>query len=64
VLQKSEYRKFRKERYSSFDSGAGKEFEQGRLSLEDLRQYAMENGEPEVKSGRQEWLENIINRYI
>jgi xylose isomerase len=64
VLQKSEYRKFRTERYSSFDTGAGREFEQGRLSLEDLRQYAMENGEPEVRSGRQEWLENIINRYI
>jgi xylose isomerase len=64
VLEKSEYRKFRKERYASFDSGKGKEFEQGKLSLEDLRQYAIENGEPEVRSGRQEWLENIINRYI
>ena len=64
VLEKSEYKKFRKERYASFDSGKGKEFEQGKLSLEDLRQYAIENGEPEMKSGRQEWLENIINRYI
>lgn len=64
VLERSEYRKFRKERYASFDSGKGKEFEQGKLSLEDLRQYAIENGEPEIRSGRQEWLENIINRYI
>lgn len=64
VLEKSEYKKFRKERYASFDSGRGKEFEQGKLSLEDLRRYAIENGEPEVRSGRQEWLENIINRYI
>src|SRR5689334_19369336 len=64
ILQKSEYRKFRKERYASFDSGTGKEFEQGKLSLEDLRQYAIEQGEPQVRSGRQEWLENIINRYI
>lgn len=64
ILEKSEYKKFRKERYASFDSGKGKEFEQGKLSLEDLRQYAIENGEPEMKSGRQEWLENIINRYI
>lgn len=64
VLEKSEYRQFRKERYSSFDSGKGKEFEQGKLSLEDLRSYAIENGEPEIRSGRQEWLENIINRYI
>jgi xylose isomerase len=64
VLEKSEYRKFRKERYASFDTGKGKEFEQGKLGLEDLRQFAIEKGEPEVKSGRQEWLENIINRYI
>jgi xylose isomerase len=64
ILEKSEYLKFRKERYASFDSGKGKEFEAGKLSLEDLRQYAIENGEPEVRSGRQEWLENIINRYI
>ncbi|HEX5654531.1 MAG TPA: xylose isomerase [Chitinophagaceae bacterium] len=64
ILQKSDYKKFRKERYASFDSGKGKEFEEGKLSLEDLREYAIKNGEPAVKSGRQEYLENIINRYI
>jgi xylose isomerase len=64
ILNKSDYKKFRKERYATFDSGKGKEFEQGNLSLEDLRAYAIENGEPKVKSGRQEYLENIINRYI
>jgi xylose isomerase len=64
VLQKSDYRKFRQERYASFDSGKGKEFIQGNLTLNDLRAYAVENGEPEVRSGRQEYLENLINRYI
>lgn len=64
ILQNSDYKKFRQERYASFDSGPGKEFENGGLSLEALRQYAIDNGEPEVRSGRQEWLENIINRYI
>jgi xylose isomerase len=64
ILEKSEYRKFRKERYASFDQGKGKEFEQGKLTLEELRQYAIENGEPEMRSGKQEWLENIVNRYI
>ena len=64
VLQKSEYKKWRTERYASFDSGRGKEFEEGKLSLEDLRAYAIETGEPEVRSGRQEYLENLINRYI
>ena len=64
ILEKSEYTKFRKERYASFDNGKGKEFEAGKLSLEDLRSYAIENGEPATKSGRQEWMENIINRFI
>ena len=64
ILNKSDYKKVRSERYASFDSGKGKEFEQGKLSLEDLRAYAIENGEPAVKSGKQEYLENIINRFI
>ncbi|MBC8032530.1 MAG: xylose isomerase [Chitinophagaceae bacterium] len=64
ILQKSEYKKIRKERYASFDTGKGKEFEEGRLLLEDLRAYAMEKGEPAVTSGKQEYLENIINRFI
>ena len=64
ILNKSDYKKVRTERYASFDSGKGKEFEQGKLSLEDLRAYAIENGEPAVKSGKQEYLENIINRFI
>ena len=64
VLQNSDYKKFRQERYASFSSAEGKAFEAGKFSLEDLRQYAIKNGEPEVRSGRQEWLENIINRFI
>ena len=64
ILQKSDYKKIRKDRYSSFDSGKGLDFEQGKLSLEDLRSYAIEHGEPEMRSGRQEFLENLVNRYI
>ncbi len=64
ILQQSEYKKIRAERYASFDSGKGKEFETGKLSLQDLRTYAIENGEPAVKSGKQEYLENLINNYI
>jgi xylose isomerase len=64
ILQKSGYRKLRKERYASYDGGRGKEFEEGRLSLEDLRSFAIENGEPPVTSGKQEYLENMINQYI
>ncbi len=64
VLQKSAYKKFRKDRYASFDSGKGKDFENGKFSLEDLRNHAAASGEPTQLSGRQEWLENIINQYI
>jgi xylose isomerase len=64
ILTKSDYKTFRRERYASFDSGKGAEFEKGKLSLEDLRQFAIESGEPKLRSGRQEWLENIINQYI
>lgn len=64
ILQKSDYKKFREERYASFDSGQGAAFEKGSLSLEDLRNYAIETAEPETKSGRQEWLELIINQYL
>lgn len=64
ILQRSDYKKFREERYASFKNGRGKDFEDGKLSLEDLRTYAAENGEPQVKSGKQEYLENIINRFI
>ena len=64
ILQKSDYKKIRKDRYTSFDTGKGAEFEAGKLSLEDLRNYAAENGEPKTISGQQEFLENLINRYI
>ena len=64
ILQKSEYKNIRKNRYASFDAGKGKAFENGELSLEDLRAYAIEKGEPATISGQQEYLENIINNYI
>lgn len=64
ILNKSEYKTLRSNRYASFDNGAGKDFEEGVLKLEDLRNYALENGEPTLQSGRQEYFENIINRFI
>ena len=64
ILQKSDYRQIRQQRYASFDAGAGQAFEQGQLTLEQLRDYAAENGEPATLSGRQEYLENLLNRFI
>jgi xylose isomerase len=64
ILEKSDYRKWRQERYASFDSGVGQEFEQGLSSLEELHAFATEHGEPTQTSGRQELFENLINDYI
>jgi xylose isomerase len=64
ILQGSEYKKIRAERYASYDTGKGKDFEQGKLSLEDLRSIAIAAGEPATISGKQEFIENLINRYI
>ena len=51
-------------RYSSYDKGKGAAFEQGDLTLTDLRNHAAEIGEPDQISGQQEWLENVINDYM
>lgn len=64
VLNHSDYKKIRQDRYASFDTGAGKDFETGKLTLESLRDLAIANGEPKVVSGKQEYLENLINRFI
>ncbi|MGO4288612.1 xylose isomerase [Chitinophaga sp. RAB17] len=64
VLTATPYKKFRHDRYDSFNSGKGQEFEAGKLTLEDLRNFAAANGAPKQTSGKQEWLENLINASI
>jgi xylose isomerase len=63
-LNDSPYSKLLKDRYASFDEGKGKEFETGKLKLEDLVEYAGKNGEPKQISGKQELYESLINMYI
>jgi len=64
IISSSAYDKMLAERYSSFDSGKGKDFENGKLNLEALYQLAQENGELKLQSGKQELFENIINQYV
>jgi len=64
ILENSDYRKLRKERYASFDSGNGADFVAGKLKLEDLQRIADELGEPVLTSGRQELYENILNQFM
>ncbi len=64
ILNNSDYLSMRKSRYASFNTGKGADFENGKLSLEDLRTIAAEVGEPSQISGKQELLEQLINWYI
>ena len=63
ILKDSDYLKMRKKRYESFDKGAGKDFEKGKLTLAKLRDIASDLGEPETRSGKQELYEQLINMY-
>lgn len=57
--------KFVKERYASWDTGVGAEVESGKATFETLEAYMLKKGEADKNtSGRQEMLENIVNRYI
>lgn len=64
ILKETDYLKLRKERYSSYESGTGKDFVDGKLTLEDLRNHALKAGEPKKISGKQELFESIIQNAI
>ena len=64
ILTRSDYSKLREQRYSSFSSGKGLAFEKGELTLEDLREFAMQSDEPKMISGKQELFELIINSHL
>ena len=63
LLEESPYKKMLADRYASFDAGKGKEFEEGKLTLEDVVAYAKTVGEPKQTSGKQELYEAILNMY-
>ncbi len=57
--------KFVKQRYLSWDSGIGSKIEAGKASLKDLEAYMLKKGDVAPNtSGRQEFLENLINEFI
>lgn len=53
-----------RERYASFDSGPGKNFEEGKMTLEGLASLATSYGREGLQSGKQELIENLINSFI
>ena len=64
ILTQSEFPRLRKDRYNSFDSGNGKQFESGKLTLENLSEIAFNSKFPKQVSGKQELFENIVNQFI
>jgi xylose isomerase len=63
ILEESPYKKMVADRYASFDKGEGKKFEEGKMTLEEIVEYAKRNGEPAQTSGKQELYEAIVNMY-
>ncbi len=64
ILEDGELARFVSRRYASFDSGIGREIAGGQVDFHRLDQYVIDQGEPVMQSGRQEYLENLINRYL
>ncbi|MEO0414713.1 MAG: xylose isomerase, partial [Verrucomicrobiota bacterium] len=64
IIEDGRLDQFKADRYSSFDTGIGAQIENGEVGLAELEAYALGNGEPDTKSGRQEMLENLINEFI
>ncbi len=64
VRRESGIEELRRERYESFDAGAGNDFAQGNLSLSELHKRAHDSGEPAMTSGKQELYENLVNRFV
>ena len=63
ILENSELPAMKKARYASFDSGIGKEFEEGKLTFEQIYEHGKKVGEPAQNSGKQEKYEAIIALY-
>ncbi|MDR1145929.1 MAG: xylose isomerase [Verrucomicrobiales bacterium] len=64
ILKEGKFEKFVADRYATFDIGYGKDIEKGKSSFKTLEQIAFKLGEPKPRSGRQEYLENLLNSYL
>jgi xylose isomerase len=64
IIEEKAFSKFIAERYRSFDSGIGAKIMSGKVGLEEIEKWILKEGKPELESGRQEMLENLLNSYI
>ena len=64
MIKEKRFEKAVNARYAGWNKALGKKIESGRIGFEELEVYTLKNGEPEIASGRQELLENILNEYL
>ncbi len=64
IVEDGKIDKFVADRYASYRTGIGKDIVEGKVGFKELEAYTLENGEPEIVSGRQEMLESLLNQYI
>ena len=65
IIEDGTIDKFIADRYSSFNSEIGSKILSGNTTLEELSAYAENLGKPELPgSGKQEYLESIINNLL
>ncbi|MDE6655499.1 MAG: hypothetical protein K2J85_00740, partial [Anaeroplasmataceae bacterium] len=64
LLEDKVFENFKEERYASYKTGMGKKIAEKKVTLEELSEYALAHDQIENASGRQEWLEAILNQYI
>ena len=64
IINDKVFSKFIAERYSSYGTGIGAKIMGGKVGFQELEQWIIKQGAPELESGRQEMLENILNTYL
>jgi xylose isomerase len=64
IIAEGKFTQFVADRYKSFDAGFGRDIEKGKVGFKELEAIVLKLGEPVPHSGRQEYLENLVNHYI
>jgi xylose isomerase len=65
IIADGKLQKFVDDRYSSYDTGYGKDIEKGKVGFKELEKLVLTKlGEPTPKSGKQEYLENLFAQYV
>ncbi len=64
LIEDDVFESFKRDRYKSYSEGIGKDIVEGRVGFKELEAYAVRHGAEKNSSGRQEYLESLLNQYI